>query len=76
MKNPSTKDARPDRANLGPTGPGKTPRDSKSDPDKKHPHPGNVGGEQVGPPPTDDPRGKASQFEKAIDKKRAQTPPD
>ena len=73
MKTPSTKDAHPDRENLGPTGPAKTPRDSKSDPDKKHPHPGNIGDvdkPHVGPTPTDDPRGKASQFAKEIHKRR------
>jgi hypothetical protein len=76
MKTPSTKDAHPDRGNLGPTGPAKMPPDAKDDTDKKHPHPGNVGGEQVGPSPTDDPRGKARQFEKEIDKKRGETPAD
>jgi hypothetical protein len=79
MNTPSTKDPRSDRDNLGPTGPAKMPADSKADPDKKHPHPGNVTDAdkpQVGPTPTDDPRGKASQLENEIDKKRAQTPPD
>jgi hypothetical protein len=55
------------------------PPDSKRSYDEGHPHPGNIGDADkphVGPTPTDDPRGKASQLEKEIDKKRAQTPPD
>jgi len=79
MKTPSTEDVQPDRQNLGPTGPAKVSSGSKAEPDKKHPHPGNIVEADkpfVGPTPTDDPRGKAGQLENEIDKKRAETPPE
>jgi len=53
MDSPSTKDKRPDRKKLGPTGPAKTHHDSDVTYDEKHPNPGTVGTDKpVGPPST------------------------
>jgi hypothetical protein len=76
MKTPSKDDPKPDRENLGPTGPAKVQGERKDD-EVKHPHAGNVvapDDPNVGPAPTDDPRQKTHKLEK--DRKPTQTPPD
>jgi hypothetical protein len=75
MKTPTTKDAKPDRQNLGPTGPAKVERNSDLSYDDKHPNAGDDSGGVVGPTPTDVPDA-AKRFQTEIDRKRAQTPPD
>ena len=76
MNNPSIKDDRPDRKNLGPTGPAHMPPEPTQSYDDKHPNAGTIDEPLVGPTPTDDPRNEADKLENEIDKKRAQTPPD
>ena len=42
MNKTSTNDPKPDRDNLGPTGPAKMPPKEEASYDEKHPHPGNI----------------------------------
>jgi hypothetical protein len=69
MKTPSTNDPRPDRKNLGPTGPAKVESGRKPEFDETHPNAGNVadGKGHIGPTPTDDPKGKARKLRPEID---------
>ena len=76
MNNPSIKDHRPDRKNLGSTGPVHMPPEPTQSYDDKHPNAGTVDEPLVGPTPTDHTRNEADKLENEIDKKRAQTPPD
>lgn len=76
MNSPKTRGDRPDRNNLGPTGPANMPQDGKHSYEEKHPNAGTVDEPIVGPTPTDDPGNEADKLEDQIDKKRAQTPPD
>jgi hypothetical protein len=66
MKTPTTDDPKPKRENLGPTGPAKVSGDDTSKGDASN----TAGSAPSGEPGTD------SELEKAIDRKRTQTPPD
>jgi hypothetical protein len=67
MKTPSVDDPKPQRENLGPTGPAKVSGGKRSK-DKESSN--TAGSAPSGEPGTD------SELEKAIDRKRTQTPPD
>jgi hypothetical protein len=66
MKTPTVDDPKPQRENLGPTGPAKVSGGEKSKGQERN---------SAGSAPAGEPE-KASELEKAIDRKRAQTPPD
>lgn len=66
MKTPTVDDPKPQRENLGPTGPAKVSGGERS----KGKESNTAGSASAGEP------GKASELEKTIDRKRAQTPPD
>jgi hypothetical protein len=66
MKTPTVDDPKPQRENLGPTGPAKVSGKEKSKGKKSN---------AAGSAPAGEP-GKASELEKTIDRKRTQTPPD
>ena len=63
MKTPTVDDPKPQRENLRPTGPAKVSG-------------GKEGKERHDAGAKEDERGKARELETAIDRKRAQTPPD
>jgi hypothetical protein len=66
MKTPTVDDPKPQRENLGPTGPAKLSGGERSKGKESN---------TAASAPTGEP-GKASELQKTIDRKRAQTPPD
>ena len=76
MNRPSTKDDRPDRKNLGPTGLAHIHPKLGNPMMMRIPMPVPSTHLFVGPTPTDDPRNEADKQNKVIEKKRAQTSPD
>jgi hypothetical protein len=66
MKTPTIEDPKPKRENLGPTGPAKVSGGDTSKGEESN---------TAGSAPSGEP-GTASELEKAINRKRTQTPPD